>query len=111
VLSDAALNGFRAEATSIPETQSAAVFGQLVWHLSEKVDLTTGLRYTYEEKDGSYVQQHIGGTSLDTLPPELAANAAAVRQGFFPHKTFATSFNDSSVPRLATVSHACSDDG
>src|SRR5690606_38989434 len=107
---NAALNGFRAETFSVPETQSSALFGQLTWHLSDKVELSTGLRYTYEKKDGSYRQRQVGGTDLGTLPPDLAAAVAGIRQGLFPVTTFETSFSDSSVAGLASLSYALTPD-
>lgn len=36
-----------------PTTDSVAAFGQLNWHLSDRTDLTLGLRQTYEERDNS----------------------------------------------------------
>ncbi|CAL94964.1 TonB-dependent receptor [Azoarcus olearius] len=33
------------------ETQSAAIFGQANWHLTEPLTLTTGLRFTHEDRD------------------------------------------------------------
>ncbi len=33
------------------ETTSYAAFGQVDWHLTDKLDLTLGLRYSYDEKD------------------------------------------------------------
>jgi len=109
-VSNAALNGFRAESYSVPETQSSALFGQLTWHLSDKVELSTGLRYTYEKKDGTYRQRQVGGTDLGTLPPDLAAAVAGIRQGLFPVTTFETSFSDSSVAGLASLSYALTPD-
>ncbi|WP_229007232.1 TonB-dependent receptor [Methylophilus sp. Leaf408] len=37
----------------ISKTDSKAVFGQINWHLTDKVDLTTGLRFTHEQRSNS----------------------------------------------------------
>lgn len=47
--------------TADQETTSTALFGQAKWPLGERLSLTTGLRYTSEEKD------YVGGTT-DTNP-------------------------------------------
>ncbi len=40
-------------------TDSYAAFGQATWHLSQVFDLTGGLRYTQEKKEGSVQQQTV----------------------------------------------------
>jgi iron complex outermembrane receptor protein len=43
-------------AASSYDTNSFAAFGQAVWHVTSKWNLTGGLRYTYDEKYGSFNQ-------------------------------------------------------
>lgn len=47
-----ALDGFEADSTSTPETRSAALFGQTDFHLTDRLTLTTGLRYTQGVRTG-----------------------------------------------------------
>ncbi len=58
-----ALNGFGGASTGIYDTNSYAGFGQATWHLLPKLDLTGGLRYTYEQKPGAYHEVQEGGAA------------------------------------------------
>jgi len=51
---DRALSGLEVNSYSDPRTKSYAAFGQADWHLSDALTLTGGLRYTHEDKTGSY---------------------------------------------------------
>lgn len=44
------------------KTRSAAGFGNIVWHLSDRLNLTTGLRYTWEKR------RYVGGTNFPLCP-------------------------------------------
>ncbi len=50
-----------------------AAFGDVIWHLSEKFDLTTGLRYTRDEKDFSWY-------NMPRSAPQFDATIAALKQ-------------------------------
>ena len=45
-------------------TTSLAAFGQTVWHVTDKLSVTTGLRYTYDRKNGWFNQVVSGGIPL-----------------------------------------------
>ncbi|HEX2583642.1 MAG TPA: TonB-dependent receptor [Steroidobacteraceae bacterium] len=70
-----------------PVTKSIAAFGQLNWHFTDKLTLTTGLRETYEDKDNDInkVLAVPGATLNATNYPTATAGelsaAAAVRSG------------------------------
>jgi iron complex outermembrane recepter protein len=78
----AALNNYSFVGTSSPVTKSYAAFGQSTWHITPRLDLTTGLRYTYETKSGFFDQVVTGGVDLSTLPADVAAAAQAIRNRF-----------------------------
>lgn len=44
------------------KTRSAAGFGNVIWHLADGLNLTTGVRYTWEER------HYIGGTNYPLCP-------------------------------------------
>ncbi len=44
----------------VQDTDSLAAFGQLTWHLTDRLHLTAGLRYTDDQKDLDYSQQTSG---------------------------------------------------
>jgi iron complex outermembrane receptor protein len=109
-IGDAALNGFRADSTSTPETKSYALFGQGTWNISDALKLTLGVRYTHEIKQGEYHQFHAAGVDLSTLPGAVAAAAAGIRAQFNPVTDFGTRFTDDSVSWLANLSYAVAPD-
>lgn len=51
---DRAMTGLQIDSYSEPRTKSYAAFGQLDWHLTDTLTLTAGLRFTHEDKDGSF---------------------------------------------------------
>jgi len=55
------------------QDQNAAVYGQGTWHITDKLSLTGGARYTYDSKSGS------SPIDLNNLP--LAVRGAAVTAG------------------------------
>ncbi len=58
-LLQASLNGVLATTYQNPETDSAAVFGQVDWHLAERTTLTLGLRRTRREQDERHRQRRV----------------------------------------------------
>ena len=77
----AALNGYDVVSRSRPVTDSYAAFAQTVWHVVPRVDLTTGLRYTYETKSG-YFDQGATGAPLAALTPVQQAAAQTIRSRY-----------------------------
>ncbi len=49
-----ALTGLEADSFSDPRTKSYAAFGQVDWHITDALTLTAGLRFTHEDKKGSF---------------------------------------------------------
>jgi len=102
-VSNAALNGFRTDSISIPNTKSVAVFGQADWHITSSLTLTGGVRYTHEDKDGIFSQAWTGGTDITTLPPALQPTVIAIRNGFNPRASYTVQSSDDSVSGLVTL--------
>lgn len=78
VVGAAALNNYSYVSDSSPITNSYAAFTQGIWHITPMLDLTGGLRYTYEEKRG-YFNQTASGADLSTLTTAQQAAAQAIR--------------------------------
>lgn len=110
-VSNVALNGFEANSTSDPRTRSYALFGQLDWSITDRLTLTTGLRFSHERKSGSFHQFHVAGIDLTTQPTAIATAAQTIRNQFNPIVDYSTSFSDNSLSGLATLSWEISDDG
>jgi iron complex outermembrane receptor protein len=54
------------------ENSTAAVYGQATWHISDAFDLTGGLRYTYDRKEGT---SPVDTSELPTSLPAGVTNA------------------------------------
>ncbi|MGN7999106.1 TonB-dependent receptor domain-containing protein [Sphingomonas sp. 22176] len=54
------------------KNRTAAAYGQATWHLTRKLDLTGGLRYTYDRKNGS---SPVDASQLPTSLPAGITNA------------------------------------
>lgn len=54
------------------ENRNAAIYGQATWHITDKLDLTGGLRYTYDRKNGS---SPVDTSQLPTSLPPGVTNA------------------------------------
>lgn len=46
--------------------RAEALFGDVIWHLADRWDLTTGIRYTHDEKDFSWYNPTRTAAALDT---------------------------------------------
>ena len=57
----ALLNGYQSNGSTAFSTDSYAAFGEASLHLTPRLSLTGGIRYTYEVKDGAYNLQTLGG--------------------------------------------------
>ena len=57
-------NGYTLNTYPVYKTTSLAAFGQATWHITSKFNLTGGMRYTYDKKDGTYQQVASGGVPL-----------------------------------------------
>lgn len=62
----ATLTGTRIATPYGQTTESAAAFGSIDWHLSDRLDLTTGLRYTHEWRRAEVSRARTGGCSTCT---------------------------------------------
>ncbi|HKR89693.1 MAG TPA: TonB-dependent receptor [Phenylobacterium sp.] len=71
-------NGVRGDYVSNYNTDSLALFGQAVWHITPDINLTGGLRYTDDFKRGNYTQVVTGGVPLTGPLASLAGPRAAL---------------------------------
>ncbi len=110
VVGNAALNGFTAASRSTPRTKSYAAFGQATWNISDQLKLTSGLRYTHEEKDGSFIQFHTGGPSLAGLTPVQQATALAIRNQFNPVTAYSAELEDDNLAGLVSLAYQITPD-
>jgi iron complex outermembrane receptor protein len=64
--------------TSNYKTDSIALFGQAVWHITPQLNLTGGLRYTTDFKSGNFTQVTSGAAPLTRALAALASARAAL---------------------------------
>ena len=63
--------------TNTLDTKAYALFGDVIWHLGDRLNLTTGLRYTRDEKDFTWFNTQRSAPELDATLDQLEA------MGFF----------------------------
>lgn len=65
------------------EMNSYAAFGEVNLDLTSKLTATVGLRYTYEDKQGTYATQVFGGLDLTPLAPAVRAELNRAKLSIF----------------------------
>lgn len=100
------LNNFAVNSNPNYYTTSSAAYGQATWHVTSRFNLTGGLRYTYDIKEGSFYQVVSGGVPL-TGP--LAA-LQPLRNAFGTNDAFTVSTNTGKLGGLANISYQATPD-
>jgi iron complex outermembrane receptor protein len=102
---NAALNNFAPDNNGVYDTNSFAAYGQATWHLAPKFDLTGGLRYTYEIKDGAFNSVQQGGVPVASLPGAIQGTVTALRNSLGPIAAYSVHTDDSLPAGLLTFSY------
>lgn len=105
----AALNGYAYFSHSEPITHSYAAFAQTIWHVTPQLDLTGGLRYTYETKSG-YFDQYATGQSLAGLSVAQQAAAQAIRARYGVANSYEASTDAGRLSGQATIAYKVTPD-
>ena len=95
-------DGYGIKTESQLKTQSAALFGQLDFALTEKLHLLGGLRYNYDKKKVDFNRTTYGG--LETTDPDLIALKRAV----YTDQVFNTNTDNNNLSGLLTLSYKIS---
>lgn len=95
--------GFGTDSSPGLETFSAALFGQLDWTLSDRLNLLTGLRFNYDEKDVDFQRTVSGGAPLPT------AALRALRSAQYSNQAFKADITDDNVTGTVTLNYALAD--
>jgi iron complex outermembrane receptor protein len=83
----ALLDGYRSEFGATSTTKSYAVFGQATWDVTDRLSVTPGLRYTWEEKDAAYTSVVSGGVANPTAAQQALKFAIARPQAWEAHES------------------------
>ncbi len=100
-----AYNGLQDATFDDTATYSTAAYGQATWHINPKLDLTGGVRFTYEEKTGDYSSTQLGGVAIDTLPTSEQAAVLALRNASAPNTSYSLRHSDMLPGGLVTLSY------
>ncbi len=105
-----ALTNFEADSYSDPRTKSYAAFGQVDWHIVDGLTLTGGLRFTHEDKTGSFTRFQLPNTGVDLsgLAPTQLAQVLAIRNNpayQLTNLSFDAKTRNNALSGLATLSY------
>jgi len=98
----AVLNGLTATNTIGFTNISAAAFGKLTWHVTDKLQIAPGLRVNYDQKNGSYVSVVTTGTGSTTLNAD--------QRGVLAPQSYQPRFDDLNVSGDITLSYQATAD-
>lgn len=76
------INGLRSDNDIRYKNQSAALYGKLTWHISDRLSLAPGLRINYDKKRGSYDAVVSGGLPNPTPAQQLLKNGVLQSQSY-----------------------------
>jgi len=92
------LDGVRTDFVSKYNTDSLALFGQAVWHITPSLNLTGGLRYTQDFKRGNFNLVASGGAPV-------TGTLAGLRAAFATSTAYALKDSDGEVSGLVNLSY------
>ncbi len=109
-LTDLALTDFESDSFSDPSVKSYAAFGQVDVHFTDALTLTAGLRFTHEDKVGSFTRFQVADSGLDLSglsDAELAAVAAIRNNPAYQMNplAFSAKTKDDALGGLVTLSY------
>ncbi|MDF0545889.1 TonB-dependent receptor [Sphingobium sp. H39-3-25] len=77
------LDGYQTDGTTDFRTRSYGIFGEVTWRPADRLAITGGVRYTYEEKDGVYDVTAFGGLSTGLTAALIADKNSILRSQFY----------------------------
>ncbi|WP_112382729.1 TonB-dependent receptor [Sphingomonas carotinifaciens] len=92
----ATLDGLTSRNTIGFKNTSAALFGKLTWHATDRLSISPGLRLNYDKKDGSYVSVVTNGTNTPLT---------ADQRGVLAPQSYQPSFDNWNVSGDITVAY------
>ena len=96
------LDGYGQDGRTDFRTLSLAAFGEVNWRVLDAVTLTGGLRYTHEDKRGTYDTVTYGGPALPGTPAQQASLRAA-QLGVLRGQSYAARDRDGSLSGRANI--------
>jgi len=103
------LDGYGQQGESRFTMQSYAAFGEVNYQFMPRLAGTVGLRYTYEDKWGSYATQVFGGADLSGLPTATASELARAKLSIFRPQSYAPADKGGSLSGRINLSYQWAD--
>ncbi len=104
------LDGYGQQGDSRFEMKSYAVFGEVNYDVTRRLTATLGLRYTYEDKEGTYATRVFGGADLTGLAPAAAAELNRAKLSIFRPQSYAAADSGDRVSGRANLAYTVTDD-
>jgi iron complex outermembrane recepter protein len=104
------LDGYGQRGESDFVMDSYAAFGELNYAVTPRLTATLGLRYTYEDKQGTYATQVFGGANLAGLPAATATELNRAKLSIFRPQNYSVRNSDGSASGRANLAYEFSDD-
>lgn len=105
-LTDRALDGLSVLSNEKPTTNAYSAYANGTWHALPRLDITGGIRYTYETKNGSFQQYLAGGADLSGLTEAQKASVLQQRAAQLTNPAYQSLKHDNGlVSGLLTVSY------
>jgi iron complex outermembrane recepter protein len=98
------LDGYGTDGSTRFKVDSYAAFGEANWHITPRLTLTGGLRYTYEKKSGNYTSTVSGG------PPITSTALINARLGVLRPQTYSARDSESNLSGRANIAWQATDD-
>jgi iron complex outermembrane recepter protein len=105
-LANATYNNLGRQNYDNPTTNEIAPYIQDVWHAAPNFDITTGLRYSYYDKESIFREWEFGAESLAGFTPAQQAQALAARTAFIgPNGQYTADTHQGFVSALTSASY------
>lgn len=109
-LANYAYTGFQANSAANPKTDSYALFGQTTWNFTSALGVTTGLRFTHEDRQASYDQYTAAGNDLSMLSATDRVAAQALRDALYPATSYFRKVSDNALTGQINLSYKIAPD-
>ncbi|MDF2637856.1 MAG: TonB-dependent receptor [Novosphingobium lindaniclasticum] len=90
----ATLNGLTAYNTQYLKNTSAALFGQLSWHITPELTIQPGVRLNYDKKEGYYLRQVFDSAGNPVLTTGPASAVKTAQLAIFTPQEISPEFSD-----------------
>lgn len=103
------LDGYGQIGSSNFEMKSYAAFGEVNYRFTDKLTATVGLRYTFEDKQGSYSTRVFGGLDLTGLAPAVATELNRAKLSIFRPQSYAADDDGGSLSGRTNLAYQFTD--